>query len=82
MDKNKSKIVEIVGRLALLDCIAGDVFYLRMLLCHDRSKRKKSETDLRTVNDIVHETCIGACKVLGLCQEDEEWKSLLLEADL
>ena len=59
--------------------LAGDVFYLRMLLHHDHCKGKKSYEDLRTVDGNCLETYQEVCRVLGLLQDDKEWEEVLSE---
>ena len=59
--------------------MAGDVFYLRMLLHHDHCKGKKSVEDLRMVDGDCLETYQEACRVIGLLQDDREWDEVLTE---
>jgi hypothetical protein len=69
-----------IGRLAYIHPSSGDVFYLRILLCHQ--KGSTSFTNIRTVDDHVHVTYRGACKALGLLANDQEWNIALQEASL
>ncbi|GJV69191.1 DNA helicase [Tanacetum coccineum] len=64
--RNKSSI----ERLAYVHPVAGDLFYQRMLLCHQ--KGCTSFPGIRTVNEIVYPTCRDACEALGLLQDDQE----------
>ncbi|GKE79437.1 DNA helicase, partial [Tanacetum coccineum] len=57
---------------------AGDLFYQRMLLYHQ--KGCKSFREIRTVNDVVYPNCRAACEALGLLGDDREWESTLQEA--
>ncbi|GJT86156.1 DNA helicase [Tanacetum coccineum] len=69
-----------IGRLANVHPAAGDLFYQRMLLCHQ--KGCTSFPGIRTVNTIVYLTCCAACEALGLLQDDREWEITLEEAAL
>ncbi|GJT15509.1 DNA helicase [Tanacetum coccineum] len=69
-----------IGRLTYVHPTAGDLFYQRMLLCHQRGC--KSFPDIRTVNNIVYPTCRAACEALGLLENDREWEITLEEAAL
>ncbi|GJT16438.1 DNA helicase [Tanacetum coccineum] len=57
---------------------AGDLFYQRMLLSHQKGCR--SFRDIRTVNNVVYPTCRVACEALGLLGDDKEWETTLTEA--
>ena len=61
--------------------IAGDVFFLRLLLHNDHCKGKTGFEDLRTVDGKVCATFKEACTELGLLQDDNEWDQVLTEAD-
>nr|GEW59309.1 hypothetical protein [Tanacetum cinerariifolium] len=50
-----------IGRLTYVHPAAGDLFYQRMLLCHQ--KGCKSFLGIRTVNDVVYPTCRVACEL-------------------
>ena len=76
--KNKSHTI---GRVHSVSPIAGDVFYLRLLLHNDHCKGKTSYEDLRTVEGEVCDTFKEACTKLGLLQDDNEWHYVLTEAD-
>ncbi|GKC45808.1 DNA helicase [Tanacetum coccineum] len=67
-----------IGRMSYIHPAAGDLFYQRMLLCHQ--KGCKSFREIRTVNDIVYPNCRAACEALGLLGDDREWESTLQEA--
>ena len=67
-----------VGRIHQVNPIAGDVYFLRRLLCNDHSRGKTSFEDLLTLpNGTVCETYKGVCAELGLLQDDAEWRRLL-----
>ncbi|GJX66620.1 DNA helicase [Tanacetum coccineum] len=61
-----------------LDNPAGNLFYQRMLLCHQKGCR--SFLEIRKVNDIVYPTCRAACQTLGLLEDDQEWENTMKEA--
>ncbi|GJZ81100.1 DNA helicase [Tanacetum coccineum] len=69
-----------IGRLTYIHPSAGDLFYQRMLLCHQ--KGCKSFRDIRTVNNEVHPTNRAACEALGLLASDQEWVYALQEASI
>ena len=75
---NKSNTI---GQVHSINPVAGDVFYLRLLLHHDHCKGKKSFEDLQTVNGEVCVTFKEACTRLGMLQDDDEWHQVLTEAD-
>ena len=67
-----------VGRIHQVNPIAGDVYFLRRLLCNDHSRGKTSFEDMLTLpNGTVCETYKGVCAELGLLQDDAEWRRLL-----
>ncbi|GJY13681.1 DNA helicase [Tanacetum coccineum] len=75
-NKNKPSI----GRLTYIHPSLGELFYLRMLLCHQ--KGCKSFEDIRTVKENIHLTYRAACEALGLLGDDKEWTTALEEASL
>ena len=71
----------VIGRVHSVNPIAGDVFYLRLLLHNDHSKGKTSYTDLRTVSSgKVCDTYQDVCRELGLLKDDMEWRQVLEES--
>nr|GEW08518.1 DNA helicase [Tanacetum cinerariifolium] len=70
----------LIGRLTYVHPAAGDLFYLRMLLCHQTGC--KSLPGIQLVNDVVYPTCRAACEALGLLEDDQEWEITLQEAGL
>ncbi|GJX35011.1 DNA helicase [Tanacetum coccineum] len=56
----------------------GDLFYFRMLLCHQ--KGCKSPDEVRTVNGQMLPTFRAACEALGLLGDDKEWDIALEES--
>lgn len=67
-----------IGRLAYVHPTAGDLFYQRMLLCHQKGCR--SFAAIRTVDGYMHNTNIEACEALGLLQDDQEWITAMQES--
>ncbi|GKA40517.1 DNA helicase [Tanacetum coccineum] len=67
-----------IGRLIYVHPATGDLFYQRMLLCHQKGCR--SYPEIRKVNDIVYPTCRAACEALGLLEDDQEWENTMQEA--
>ena len=64
--KNKS---DCIGRVHSINPVAGDVFYLRLLLHNDHCKGKQSFKDLRTVNGEVCDSFMETCTKLGILQD-------------
>ena len=69
-----------IGRILTVHPVAGEVFYLRMLLSHDHSAGAKSFEDLKIVNGNHNQTFQATCFSLGLLQDDREWEVVLQEA--
>ncbi|GJZ69211.1 DNA helicase [Tanacetum coccineum] len=78
--RRRIKTKSSIGRLAYVHPAAGDLFYQRMLLCHQTGCT--SFPGIRTVNDVIYPTCRDACQALGLLQDDQEWEVTLQEAAL
>ncbi|GJR63091.1 DNA helicase [Tanacetum coccineum] len=71
---NKSSI----GRLAYVHPTSGELFYFRMLLCHQKGCRDFPE--VQTVNGILYPNCRAACEALGLLGDDKERDVAIQEA--
>lgn len=71
---NKSSI----GRLAYVHPNSGELFYLRMLLCHQKGCR--GFTEVQSINNVFYPTYRAACQALGLLGDDKEWDTALQEA--
>ena len=69
-----------IGRVHTVNPLAGDVFYLRLLLHHDHCKGKTSFEDLKTLDNVVQESYQAVCRELGLLSDDQEWSTVLIEA--
>ena len=71
-----------IGRINVVNPVAGDVYYLRILLHHDHCKGKISFEDMRTVGGDLLETYQDVCRSLGLLQDDKEWDQALSDASV
>ncbi|GKE09769.1 DNA helicase, partial [Tanacetum coccineum] len=67
-----------LGRLTYVHPSSGELFYLRILPCHQ--KGCKSPTEVRTVNGEIFPTYRAACEALGLLGDDKEWDISLQES--
>ena len=67
-----------IGRMYFASPSQGEWFYLRLLLTSVTGAT--SFADLRTVNNIQHDTYKEACLALGLLENDNEWIQCLTEA--
>ncbi|GJX71193.1 hypothetical protein Tco_0308364 [Tanacetum coccineum] len=67
-----------LGRLTYVHLSSSDLFYFRMLLCHQ--KGCKSLDEVRTVNGQMLQTFRAACEALGLLGDDKEWDITLEES--
>ena len=71
----------VIGRVHSVNPLAGENFYLRILLHNDHCRGKTSFQDMRTLeNGKVCETYQEACRELGLLRDDYEWQQVLEEA--
>ena len=71
----------IIGRIHTVNPVAGDVFFLRILLHNDYCKGKTSFIDLQTLpNGKVCESFKDVCRELGLLKDDLKWKHVLEES--
>ncbi|GJX14532.1 DNA helicase [Tanacetum coccineum] len=70
----------VIGRLTYIHPSVGDLFYQRILLCHQ--KGCQSFREIRTVNHTVFPTNRAACEALGLIGGDQEWVIALEESAL
>ncbi|XP_023765320.1 uncharacterized protein LOC111913842 [Lactuca sativa] len=67
-----------IGRLADVHPTAGELFYLRILLFHQ--KGCKSFYDIRTIRENTYLNFHDACEALGLTGNDKEWLTAFKEA--
>jgi hypothetical protein len=71
----------VIGRVHTINPVAGDVFYLRILLHNDHCRGKVSFMDLRTMpNGRICESYKEVCRELGLLKDDIEWQHVLHES--
>jgi hypothetical protein len=61
-----------IGRLYWIHPSAGEVYYLRILLCHVHSRGKHNFASLKVVHDVAHDTFQDTCLALGLLQDDRD----------
>nr|GEX03540.1 DNA helicase [Tanacetum cinerariifolium] len=70
-----------IGRLTYIHPVVGDLFYQRMLLCHQKGCR--SFLEIRTFDNILYPTNKEACEILGLlggtCTESDTEDSATVE---
>lgn len=76
--RKKVKYSDIIARMYSAHPMAGERFYLRMLL--HKVKGPTSFDHLRTVDGVLMDTFKDACGALGLLADDNEWKQCLIEA--
>ena len=70
-----------IGRIHSVNPLAGEAFYLRILLHNDHCRGKTSFEHMRTLeNERVCETYQEVCRELGLLRDDQEWRQVLEEA--
>ncbi|KAI3705431.1 hypothetical protein L1987_75668 [Smallanthus sonchifolius] len=67
-----------IGRLVYIHPTCGELFYLRLLLGHQ--KGCYSFASIRTISNVVFPTYRAACEKLGLIGDDSEWVSAFSEA--
>ena len=81
-DKNKKQWIRrkarsedtVIGRVHTVNPLAGEAFYLRILLHNNHCRGKMSFEDMRTLEDgRVCETYQEVCRELGLLRDDREW---------
>nr|GEV19896.1 DNA helicase [Tanacetum cinerariifolium] len=60
-----------IGRLTYVHPTLGELFFLRMLLCHQKGCRVFWE--VQTVNGVFYPTYRAAYQALGLLGDDKEW---------
>ena len=70
---------EVIGRVHTVHPLAGDAYYLRILLHDDHCRGKVSFEDLLALRGRTCETYKEVCLELGLLQDDREWQRILEE---
>ena len=79
--QRKQKVGNVIGRVHSIHPIAGEVYFLRLLLHDNHCRGKVSFEDLRTLADgRVCETFKEVCNELGLLSNDSEWHRVLDES--
>ena len=70
----------VIGRIHTVNPLAGETFFLRILLNDDHCRGKRSFTELKTLeNGRICETFKEVCRELGLLKDDLEWHRVLDE---
>ena len=78
IQRKPQSVDTVIGRVHSIHPLAGDVFYLRMLLHNKHSHGKTSFSALRTLdNGKVCESYQEVCRELGLLKDDLEWRQVL-----
>ncbi|XP_040362560.1 uncharacterized protein LOC112168203 isoform X2 [Rosa chinensis] len=62
---------ESIGRIAYVHPVAGELYYMRMLL--NIQKGCQNFDSIKTINGIKYSSYQEACRSLGLLDEDKEW---------
>ena len=78
--KQKNRKGSVIGRIHAVNPVAGETYYLRMLLHNSHCKGKTSYQDMLTLDSgHVCETYKQVCSELGLLSDDREWERVLEE---
>ena len=81
--KQKNRKGSVIGRVHTVHPIAGDTYYLRILLHSSHCKGKISYDDMLTLESGRKcETFKEVCSELGLLNDDREWKRVLEESSV
>ena len=75
----RKRLSDTIGRVHVVNPVAGDIYFLRILLHHEHCKGKSSFDELRTVGGELMESYQEVCRCLGLLQDDNEWDQALTE---
>ncbi|OMO57296.1 DNA helicase PIF1, ATP-dependent [Corchorus olitorius] len=67
-----------IGRVIQINVLAGELYYLRLLLNVVRGPRSYEE--IRTVNGILYPRYQAACEACGLIGDDREWHDAIVES--
>ena len=79
--RKKNRKEAVIGRVHTVNPLAGDTYYMRMLLHNNHCKGKTSFESLLTLESgRVCETFKEVCLELGLLSDDIEWRRILEEA--
>ena len=74
----RSRNFDTIGTMMLVGPSAGELYFLRLLLCYKRGP--KSYEDLRTIDGVEYHTFQKACQIMGLLDDDSALEELFLEA--
>ena len=77
--KKRKNVSDTIGRIHSVHPLAGDIYYLRMLLHHEHCKGKTSFEDLMSLEGRMCESYQEVCRTIGLLQDDNEWDEALAE---
>ena len=78
VQRKAQSVDTVIGRVHGVNPLAGETFYLRILLHTNHCKGKTSFQDLRTLpNGQVCDTYQETCRELGLLSDDQEWQRVL-----
>jgi hypothetical protein len=77
--KRREKEMGTIGRMLAIHPSCGELYYLRILLCHVRGPT--SFVDIRTVNGQELRDYKETCIEMGLLEDDREWDRCLCEAE-
>ena len=80
--KKRLRMYGSIGRVHTVNPLAGDVFYLRILLHHDHCRGKTSFNDMRTIDGKLYDSYQEVCRVLGLLSDDQEWHTVLADTSI
>ena len=81
IQRKAQSVDTVIGRVHGVNPLAGEAFYLRILLHTEHCKGKTSFQHLRTLpNGRVCDTYQEVCRELGLLTDDQEWERVLEES--
>ncbi|XP_034943479.1 uncharacterized protein [Chelonus insularis] len=69
----------VIGRMYSINPKNTELFHLRLLLLN--IKGATSFDDFKTVNGVTYNTFVDTCLVMGLIEDDDEWKKVMTEAE-
>ena len=78
--KKRLRQYKSIGRVHTVNPLAGDVFYLRILLHHDHCRGKASFKELMSVDDRMYDSYQEVCRILGLLSDNQEWNTVLTDS--
>ena len=79
--RKQNRKESVIGRVHNVNPVAGETYYLRMLLHDNHCRGKTSYEDLKTLpSGLTCETFKEVCSELGLLSDDREWQRVLEES--